>query len=1126
MIHPKISSPSYSTLRKRRRTSSGKTLVGSAKSVRQYEKAISTESEDPVPIRFADLYKQEKARVEMGYMYNKKKKSYLIAPDTLIPNSVFRTVFKKKQTKPAEVKAFQLRLNKNYKNSNDQDDDEWMDIADPDGASEPTSTKKSKGTLVSNKKDTIPDIFKRMQNEPWWKQTKDEKHSLRSMLLYLIEILKLKQVDSFESACYYVTEIFRTTGIEPILINQILDILLSHLAKDEHDPLEVYAIRTISEFMIERKDIIVRLLEYVLNCQPTDIFRQEAINAIKFITDVNNSDDIDLILDDMSIVHNSPEDNFSLKMIIEGIENRKTTESKAVNQDEENHEIHPLLKKISEERWFPRGNFPLTLDYVLDAIIEKLPNATKTMLKTLTTHFVQLHHVIGYSNEQFGRVSNAIILLLSHNDADHRLITASSLVNLGRETKAIDIALLNSFLNDPRILVRTECCESLKKLTSIMSDTVLTDCANDISYIQTLPEENFSLQSYLQEKNRLPTPPPSLSVNQSPLIIEDQSNEENNIQINEVEQNFIINEIEKNKDTTSRTRSCSSSSQIIEEVSMLNNSSLPIQTEPNQLSVPSSFISSMTPVQPTIRVEINEKRTSDTPHVSRSRKERAPSETKRQKQTPNLDEIKAKQPSLLPNDTNMWDSYAKQNGTKHEKENNLNLILFVILFILETTEQKDIDESPVNIVPEPQILINNQEQINDPIQTILEEHKRTVGFYRMIQNRRILIPKKISMSNTFCDHSHMIINQDSLQLSSRIQNTMNLSNLNHNQNQLNEVEFIQLLSSLIVRALQVHRQHEKIIPGSSTGNFANALSISPMQIHTSSNTYQLHVNSPTKLPHIIHQRPTSRQFAHIQSTAQRKAAKEGINIQKAQSIEGALSNLMKTNREQKKSKLISSTPLNLSSLKQMDVTHAWLLVQLLKSQGTLNSENYLQKIIQSYPKFIPLLHTRIPQNLVPVIWNDPIVKQIASIFNNNKQDESTVESSSTKQTDTKQSIPNIDDEYEVNDYNYTTVISRDNHSKRFLPPIRGSKIHLPHHVLKFGFREIEMNPSESPNNMLHEENQSKSRKRRICMHLMMSANENVSDRHESVKSQLRHMVKTDYQTTSFMPIVSRPPMCH
>ncbi|CAF4328447.1 unnamed protein product [Rotaria sordida] len=42
----------------------------------------------------------------------------------------------------------------------------------------------------------------------------------------------------------------------------------------------------------------------------------------------------------------------------------------------------------------------------------------------------------------------------------------------------------------------------------------------------------------------------------------------------------------------------------------------------------------------------------------------------------------------------------------------------------------------------------------------------------------------------------------------------------------------------------------------------------------------------------------------------------------------------------------------------------------------------------------------------------------------------------------------------------------------------------------------------------------------------MSANENVSDRYESVKSQLRHMVKTDYQTTSFMPIVSRPPMCH
>ena len=48
-----------------------------------------------------------------------------------------------------------------------------------------------------------------MQNESWWKQEKQEKANLRSLLLYLIEIIKLKQIDSYESACYYVAEIYR-----------------------------------------------------------------------------------------------------------------------------------------------------------------------------------------------------------------------------------------------------------------------------------------------------------------------------------------------------------------------------------------------------------------------------------------------------------------------------------------------------------------------------------------------------------------------------------------------------------------------------------------------------------------------------------------------------------------------------------------------------------------------------------------------------------------------------------------------------------------------------------------------------------------------------------------------------
>lgn len=53
--------------------------------------------------------------------------------------------------------------------------------------------------------------------------------------------------------------------------------------------------------------------------------------------------------------------------------------------------LHPLLEKISKERWYPRDNFPVTLDSVIDAILSKLPNASKTMLKTLTSYLVQLN---------------------------------------------------------------------------------------------------------------------------------------------------------------------------------------------------------------------------------------------------------------------------------------------------------------------------------------------------------------------------------------------------------------------------------------------------------------------------------------------------------------------------------------------------------------------------------------------------------------------------------------------------------------------------------------------------------------------------------------------------------------
>jgi len=92
------------------------------------------------------------------------------------------------------------------------------------------------------------------------------------------------------------------------------------------------------------------------------------------------------------IFKETSDDNFSLKMIIKGLESKKKiVVSEVINEGEEMDEIHPLLKKISEERWFPRGNFSITLDYVLETIITKLPDATKTLIKTLTTHLVQLH---------------------------------------------------------------------------------------------------------------------------------------------------------------------------------------------------------------------------------------------------------------------------------------------------------------------------------------------------------------------------------------------------------------------------------------------------------------------------------------------------------------------------------------------------------------------------------------------------------------------------------------------------------------------------------------------------------------------------------------------------------------
>lgn len=46
---------------------------------------------------------------------------------------------------------------------------------------------------------------------------------------------------------------------------------MNNLLNDQHDALDQATIRTMAEFMIERKDIVVRLLEYTLSCEPVNI---------------------------------------------------------------------------------------------------------------------------------------------------------------------------------------------------------------------------------------------------------------------------------------------------------------------------------------------------------------------------------------------------------------------------------------------------------------------------------------------------------------------------------------------------------------------------------------------------------------------------------------------------------------------------------------------------------------------------------------------------------------------------------------------------------------------------------------------------------------------------------------
>ncbi|CAF3876788.1 unnamed protein product, partial [Rotaria magnacalcarata] len=247
-----------------------------------------------------------------------------------------------------------------------------------------------------------------------------------------------------------------------------------------------------------------------------------------------------------------------------------------------------------------------------------------------------------------------------------------------------------------------------------------------------------------------------------------------------------------------------------------------------------------------------------------------------------------------------------------------------------------------------------------------------------------------------------------------------------------------------------------------------------------------------------------------------------VNLSKAKDMEDSLSNLLRPNRDRTRTTLpLGNTPAVTFLRDHNGVTHAWILENLLRSQGAVDSHTYIQQIVRTYPKFAPLLYSRVPDHLISFIWNDPVMRQLASIISN-KSDDSSIEDISTRRGTTKTTIPAFDDEHSSNFFDYTASSQilamqhqqRDDHKSDLLPPVRGVKMRLPRHVLKFGFRELESESPEESLISLRDESTSKPRRRRIYMHLMCI-------RHEMLKSQLRQMLKTDSRTTSYVPFVSR-----
>lgn len=207
-------------------------------------------------------------------------------------------------------------------------------------------------------------------------------------------------------------------------------------------------------------------------------------------------------------------------------------------------------------------------------------------------------------------------------------------------------------------------------------------------------------------------------------------------------------------------------------------------------------------------------------------------------------------------------------------------------------------------------MVNESTTRPDPVQTLIDEHKQQMRFYRAMLNRRVLIPHKVSMSQIFGDHAHVIV--DASDASETHPSAMKISDFENNQRTLNDVEQNQLLSSLVIRTIQVHRQYEKFAPGLSN-NFAPALTISPMPLHST-----LRGSPPLVLPPITTQTPSPAQMSRLRDRA-------GVNIRKAQTLETLLGQLLEATQGSSIVSMSSSS--QISSLRTVEVTHAWLLVQ-------------------------------------------------------------------------------------------------------------------------------------------------------------------------------------------------------